>query len=226
MTPDGQFVQGYTAVNAATGAIVTTGASRPTSRCRRACCVRRWRRRRCGTQTNLDATPPSAPRTRPPCRSTTRSASAHVATITYTKTAASAWSYEVTVPGAEATGTAGTTAGTVRLGPVGAVTFNGTGALTAPAADVSLAGPDDLDQRRRGERGHVGSHRRQRGAVAHRLRGRLGHLLDEPERLGGRPDRQHQHHRRRHDHGDLRRRPDASRWRSSRWPPSTTRRAS
>jgi len=65
----------------------------------------------------------------------------HVATITYTKTGANAWSYEVTVPATEATGTAGTTAGTVRLGPVGAVTFSGLGVMTAPAADVSLAGP-------------------------------------------------------------------------------------
>jgi flagellar hook protein FlgE len=66
----------------------------------------------------------------------------HVATILYTKTAtAGQWSYEVTVPSTEATGTAGTTAGTVRIGATGTVTFNGLGVLTAPAADVSLAGP-------------------------------------------------------------------------------------
>jgi flagellar hook protein FlgE len=45
------------------------------------------------------------------------------------------------VPATEATGTAGATAGTVRLGPVGTVTFNGLGAMTLPAADVTLPGP-------------------------------------------------------------------------------------
>jgi len=56
----------------------------------------------------------------------------HVVTLQFAKTAQNAWSYQVTLPAAE---TGGTGAATVLKS--GALTFDGNGHLTAPAADVS-----------------------------------------------------------------------------------------
>jgi len=140
MTPDGQYVQGYTSVNAITGAIVTTGTPTditiPEGVLRPPVATSSIQ-----TKSNLDASAAVGATHTAAVQVYDSLGESHVATITYTKTAPSSWSYEITVPGTEATGTAGTTAGTVRLGPVGAVTFNGVGQMTAPAADVSLAGP-------------------------------------------------------------------------------------
>jgi flagellar hook protein FlgE len=140
VSPDGQFVQGYTTVDPTTGRVITTGAAsditvtpgvlRPPVATTQI-----------GTQTNLDASAAVGATHTAAVQIYDSLGQAHVANITYTKTAVNSWSYEVTVPAADATGAAGTTAGTVRIGAVGAVTFNGTGQLTAPAADVVLAGP-------------------------------------------------------------------------------------
>jgi flagellar hook protein FlgE len=62
----------------------------------------------------------------------------HVVTINYTKTAANAWSYSMSVPGADV---AGGTPGTPTVINSGAVTFSGLGVLTAPAADVVVTSP-------------------------------------------------------------------------------------
>ncbi|HEY6359863.1 MAG TPA: flagellar hook protein FlgE [Vicinamibacterales bacterium] len=140
VTPDGQYVQGYTTVNATTGAIVTTGSTTditvPPGVLRAPVATTSMR-----TQTNLDSAAAVGATHTAAVQLYDSLGESHVATITYTKTAANSWSYEVTVPGTEATGTAGTTAGTIRLGPVGTITFNGSGVMTTPAADVSLAGP-------------------------------------------------------------------------------------
>jgi flagellar hook protein FlgE len=71
--------------------------------------------------------------------------SSHVMTVTFTKTAANAWSYKVTIPGEELTsGTAGTPSEVA----TGTLTFNDRGILTAPAppppasnaVEISLSG--------------------------------------------------------------------------------------
>jgi flagellar hook protein FlgE len=55
---------------------------------------------------------------------------AHVITISFTKTAANSWNYNVTIPGADVGAAA-----PVSL-KAGALTFNGAGVLTAPAANI------------------------------------------------------------------------------------------
>ena len=140
VTPDGQYVQGYTQVNPLTGAIVTTGQPSditvPLGVLRAPVATTSF-----STKTNLDANAAVGATYNTTVQIYDSLGTSHVASILYTKTAANTWSYEVTVPSTEATGTAGTTAGTVRLGPIGTVTFNGAGVMTTPAADVSLAGP-------------------------------------------------------------------------------------
>ena len=140
VTPDGNFVQGYTTVNATTGAIVTTGSPGdirvPPGVLRAPVATTTIR-----TQTNLNAAAAVGDTHTAAVQIYDSLGQPHVATILYTKTAASTWSYEVTVPTTEATGTAGTVLGTTQIGAAGTVTFNGTGALLTPIADVVLAGP-------------------------------------------------------------------------------------
>jgi flagellar hook protein FlgE len=52
----------------------------------------------------------------------------HIATVTYTKTGNNTWSYSIALPAGDATGSANTT---------GTLTFNSSGNLTSPAADVT-----------------------------------------------------------------------------------------
>ncbi len=53
---------------------------------------------------------------------------AHQATVTFTKTAANTWSYNIALPAGEATGSSGTT---------GTLTFDGSGNLTSPTGTIS-----------------------------------------------------------------------------------------
>jgi flagellar hook protein FlgE len=53
----------------------------------------------------------------------------HSATVTYTKTGANTWDYAITLPAADATGTP--------VNNTGTLTFDSTGALVSPAANVS-----------------------------------------------------------------------------------------
>ncbi len=139
VTPDGYKVQGWTATNAA-GDIDTTGSLTdiiiPPGVLRQPTATSSM-----STVTNLDSDAAVADTYTDSVQIVDSLGASHVATILYTKTAASTWSYEITVPATEATGTAGTTAGTVRIGAVGSLTFNGAGAMTAPIADVTLTGP-------------------------------------------------------------------------------------
>jgi len=57
---------------------------------------------------------------------------AHVLTYTFTKTAASTWDYEITIPAADLGGS-----GAPVVVTSGTLTFDGTGQLTSPAADVA-----------------------------------------------------------------------------------------
>ena len=140
VTPDGQYVQGYTQINASTGAVVTTGVPTditvPPGVLRAPVATTSFQ-----TKTNLSSSAAVGDTFTASVQIYDSLGTPHVATILYTKTAANSWSYEITVPATEATGNAGTTAGTVRLGPVGAITFDGLGVMTAPVADVALPGP-------------------------------------------------------------------------------------
>ena len=140
VTADGAFVQGYTTVDATTGLISTTGQAGditvPPGVLRAPTATTSIQ-----TKTNLDNSAAVGATFTTSVQIYDSLGKPHIATILYTKTAASSWTYEATVPSTEATGTAGTTAGTVRIGATGTVTFNGLGAMTVPAADVSLAGP-------------------------------------------------------------------------------------
>jgi len=53
----------------------------------------------------------------------------HLATVTFDKTAANTWTYAISIPAADYTGTAANTTGTL--------TFNSSGVMTAPAANVT-----------------------------------------------------------------------------------------
>jgi flagellar hook protein FlgE len=54
---------------------------------------------------------------------------AHTATVTYTKASTTTWNYAVTIPGADETGTP--------VGNTGSLTFNSSGTLISPSADVT-----------------------------------------------------------------------------------------
>lgn len=54
---------------------------------------------------------------------------AHTATVTYTKASTTSWTYSVALPGADATGTP--------VNNTGTLTFNSSGSLVSPAADVA-----------------------------------------------------------------------------------------
>jgi flagellar hook protein FlgE len=139
VTPDGQYVQGFTAKDPVTGAVVASGQPTditvPLGTLRAPVATTQIY-----TKTNLDAAATVGTVYSTGVQIYDSLGTPHVATINFTKTAGG-WSYEATVPGTEATGTAGTTAGTVRLGPIGNLTFAADGSLSAPAADVTLAGP-------------------------------------------------------------------------------------
>ncbi len=139
VTTDGYKVQGWTATTA-TGAINTTGPLTnvviPPGVLRAPVATSIM-----STVTNLDSSAANLTTYTDSVQIFDSLGAPHVATILYTKTAANTWSYEITVPSSEATGTAGTTLNTIRIGATGTLTFNGVGKLTAPAVDVVLAGP-------------------------------------------------------------------------------------
>lgn len=62
----------------------------------------------------------------------------HVLTFTFTKTAANAWSYSVTIPAADVTGATASVAIASGTGATG-LTFNGAGQLTSPTGNVSMS---------------------------------------------------------------------------------------
>jgi flagellar hook protein FlgE len=140
VSADGLKVQGYTTIDPTTGNVTTSGA--PTDIAVPPGVLRPPRATTTiATQTNLDASAATGDTFTTSVQVYDSLGTPHVATVTYTKSATvGQWGYEVTVPGAEATGTAGTTAGTVQLG-TGTLTFDGNGQLTTPAANVTLNAP-------------------------------------------------------------------------------------
>ena len=150
VTPDGYFVQGYTATDPVTGAIATTGQPAditiPPGVLRAPTATGQFR-----TLTNLDSTAPVGTKFTTTVQIYDALGAAHVSTVTYTKDAAArAWTYQVTVPGAEVTG--GVSGTPFAIGD-GVVTFDVNGKLAGitaangatgggtPPADVALTTP-------------------------------------------------------------------------------------
>ena len=88
MTPDGQKVQGYTAIDPVTGKIITTGAADRHHRAARRAARRRSRRSQFATITNLDAGAAVGDTFTTSVQIYDSLGASHVATITYTKTGA------------------------------------------------------------------------------------------------------------------------------------------
>ena len=143
VTADGCRVQGYTAIDPATGAIQTTGqpvdilvspsalrAPAPTTLLR--------------TVTNLNGASPAGTVFTTTVQVNDALGATHLLTMTYTKTDASTWSYQASLPGGDvAGGTTGTpfpipgASGTLGFGPDGRLaTING-----AAPADITITTP-------------------------------------------------------------------------------------
>ncbi len=141
ITPDGLPVQGYTATDPVTGAIITTGPIGnivvPPGVLRPPTATNQF-----ATMSNLDANAAVGDTFTATVEVYDSLGASHVATITYTNTGAGAWDYEVTVPGEDI---AGGTAGTPSVIGNGNLSFDGNGRLDqvngAAAADVVIAGP-------------------------------------------------------------------------------------
>ncbi|HWI18350.1 MAG TPA: flagellar hook protein FlgE [Vicinamibacterales bacterium] len=141
VTSDGLPVQGYTAADPVTGAIITTGQPGsivvPPGVLRQPTPTSQF-----GTVTNLDSGAIAGATFTASVQVYDSLGTPHVATITYTNTAPGEWDYEMTVPGEEI---AGGTAGTPEVIATGDLTFDGDGKLDlvngAAAADVTVNGP-------------------------------------------------------------------------------------
>jgi flagellar hook protein FlgE len=140
VTPDGQPVQGYTATTS-TGAIDTTGQPTniilPPGVLRSPVATTSF-----GTVLNLDASAANGDTFTSSAQIYDALGVAHVATISFAKTGAGAWSYTVTVPGADVSG--GTPGTPTTIGS-GTLAFNSLGKLSqvngAAAADVTITSP-------------------------------------------------------------------------------------
>jgi flagellar hook protein FlgE len=141
VTADGSPVQGYTIVDPATGVIDTSGSPTaivaPPGVLREPVATSSFM-----TLTNLDAGAAVGATYASPVEVYDSLGLPHVATMTYTKTGAGAWSYTVTVPGAEVTGG---TAGTPFQIGTGTLTFDTGGTLTGvnggAVADIVITTP-------------------------------------------------------------------------------------
>ena len=137
ISPDGQFVQGYTTIDPLTGELITNGqidrvvvppgVMRPPS----ASTLFQ-------TVTNLDANTAVGGTYATAVQVYDALGAAHVLTMTYTNTGPGAWTYALTAEGAEVSGG---TAGTPFSLGTGSITFDAAGVLTAPAADVAIVTP-------------------------------------------------------------------------------------
>lgn len=142
VTADGYFVQGFTATDPISGEIITTG--QPTDITVASGVLRPPSpTTRFQTTTNLSAEAILNETFTTSVQVTDALGDQHIATITYTKGAgAGAWSYSVTVPGAEIVGGV---AGTPFQVATGAMTFNASGVLTTvnggPPADITIVTP-------------------------------------------------------------------------------------
>jgi flagellar hook protein FlgE len=145
VTSDGKPVQGYTAIDPTTGAIISTGQPGtiivPPGALRPPVTTTQF-----GTSTNLDINAPIGTTVTSSVQIYDTLGTAHVATLTYTNTGPGAWDYDITVPGQEISGGA---AGTPESIANGNLTFTSAGVLNqvdgAAAADVAITGPTWAD---------------------------------------------------------------------------------
>jgi flagellar hook protein FlgE len=141
VSPDGQKVQGYTAIDPVTNQVITTGQTTAITVApgvlRAPVATSQFR-----PLTNLDASAANGDTFTTSIQMFDSLGASHVTTMTYTKTGAGAWDYELTADGADVQG--GTTGVPSSLA-TGSLTFDGTGTLTgvnggAPT-DVSIITP-------------------------------------------------------------------------------------
>ena len=144
VTPDGQPVQGYTVVNPATGAIITTGQPSniviPPGVLRPPTPTTQF-----GTVSNLDASAAVGATFTTSVQIFDSLGTPHVATTTYTRTAAG-WNYSIAVPGVDITGVVGAVPSVLKAGNL---TFTPNGILKfvdgVAAANVAIPGPAWFD---------------------------------------------------------------------------------
>ena len=141
VTSDGLAVQGYTQIDPVTNKIIATGQPTditvPPGVLRQPTATTTM-----GTVTNLSSTAALASTFNSSVQIYDTLGVAHVATVTYTNTGNGAWSYSMTVPGADVTGGV---VGTPSVINSGTMTFDNAGQLLqvngAAAADVTVTGP-------------------------------------------------------------------------------------
>jgi flagellar hook protein FlgE len=141
VTADGQKVLGYTATDPLTGQIITSGQPSqiiiPPGVLRAPAATTLF-----GAQMNLNAGAAVGATFSSSIELFDSLGVQHVATINFTKTAAGAWGYTVTVPGGDVTGGTPGTPSQIATGTLG---FNGLGKLItvngASAADVTITSP-------------------------------------------------------------------------------------
>ena len=137
VSPDGWRVQGYTQLDPATGEVVTTGGMSdiivPPGVLRDPVATTNVR-----TNINLNANEnvTGAVNFSTPIKIIDTLGASHVITVDFQKTGPGAWTYTATVPQADVNG--GT--GLFQLS-TGTLTFDGTGTLTNPAADITFTSP-------------------------------------------------------------------------------------
>jgi len=137
VTSDGQFVQGFTATNAVTGAIITTGQPGniivPPGVLRSPIATTQF-----GTVSNLNAGAKVGDTFTASTQIYDSLGTPHVATITYTNTAAGKWTYAITVPDTEVTAAP---VGVPFQINAGTLTFSGAGVLTSMTVGAGAAAP-------------------------------------------------------------------------------------
>jgi flagellar hook protein FlgE len=141
VTPDGKPVQGYTAVNPATGAIINTGQPAnivvPPGVLRPPTATTQF-----GSVSNLDAGAKVGDTFTSSVQIFDSLGVPHVVTTTYTNTATGAWNYSITVPGPDI---AGGVVGVPKVLKAGTLTFDPNGVLKnvdgVAAANVAIPGP-------------------------------------------------------------------------------------
>ena len=126
-TPEGQLVMGYPAVN---GTVTTSTALAPIS-INQASNIPAVATSNFTMNTNLDASATVGQTFSSPITVYDSLGTSHVLTVTYTNTGANAWSYAITVPGADV-GSA-----TPQTVSSGNMTFNSSGVLTAPTSPIT-----------------------------------------------------------------------------------------
>jgi flagellar hook protein FlgE len=141
VTSDGLPVQGFTALNPTTGAVITSGQPAnivvPPGVLRAPVATTQF-----GTNSNLNAAAAVGATFSATTEIYDALGTVHVATITYTNTGTGAWNYAITVPGADVVGG---TAGTPSSIATGSLSFSGAGVLanvnSATPANVLITSP-------------------------------------------------------------------------------------